>query len=97
MIVIRCPHCQVERHEDELFYGGEALPPRPSDPLQLSDPEWTGRLFFRSNPEGAVIEDWCCAAGCGHWFRVRRCTASHAILDVAPPPAMPVPLPEFSS
>ena len=93
MLVIRCPHCDTDRHEEELLCGGAALPPRPADPSRVSDADWAERLHVRPNPEGPVIEDWCCAAGCGHWFRVRRCTASHAILDTAPPADLPVDAP----
>lgn len=83
MITIRCPYCGEERHEEELAYGGEAEIPRPLDPEMASDDTWTEYLYFRTNPKGVHEEQWCCAAGCGQWFKVARDTVSHEVLKVA--------------
>jgi sarcosine oxidase subunit delta len=37
---------------------------------------------MRTNPKGVHLEQWCCAAGCGQWFKVARDTVSHAVLEV---------------
>jgi sarcosine oxidase subunit delta len=34
---------------------------------------------MRNNPKGLLVEQWCCAAGCGQWFRVERDTVSHRV------------------
>ena len=52
MIVIRCPYCKEERHEEELTFGGEAEIVRAIDPEKASDEEWTEYLYFRTNPKG---------------------------------------------
>jgi sarcosine oxidase subunit delta len=84
MIVIRCPYCREERTEEELRYGGEAEILRPTPPEDASDAEWTEYLYFRSNPRGLHQERWCCAAGCGQWFKVSRDTLGHEVLEVVP-------------
>ena len=38
---------------------------------------------MRTNPKGWRDEQWCCEAGCGQWFKVRRHSVSHAIETVA--------------
>ena len=81
MIVIRCPYCLEQRSEVELTYGGEAGIARPS-PEGASDEEWTEYLFMRANLKGAHAEQWCCAAGCGQWFKVVRHTVTHEISAV---------------
>lgn len=82
MIVINCPYCGQDRHEEELTYGGEAEIIRPVDPATVSDETWTDYLYFRNNPKGIHHEQWCCSAGCGQWFKVARDTVSHAVLEV---------------
>ncbi|SNT75599.1 sarcosine oxidase subunit delta [Paracoccus seriniphilus] len=82
MIVINCPYCGQDRHEEELTYGGEAEIIRPVDPTTVSDETWTDYLYFRNNPKGIHHEQWCCSAGCGQWFKVARDTVSHAVLEV---------------
>jgi sarcosine oxidase subunit delta len=81
MIVIRCPYCQELRTEEELTYGGEAGVARP-DPDKASDIEWTDYLFMRRNPKGMHQEQWCCAAGCGQWFKVVRHTVTHEVTEI---------------
>ena len=82
MIIIECPYCRESRVEDELRYGGEANIQRAIDPTTVSDEVWTDYLFIRTNPKGWRDEQWCCEAGCGQWFKVRRHSVSHAIENV---------------
>jgi sarcosine oxidase subunit delta len=79
MIIIRCPYCGEIRSEEELVYGGEADVIRPLDPDAVTDEQWTDYLFMRNNAKGLSVEQWCCAAGCGQWFKVQRDTVSHRI------------------
>jgi heterotetrameric sarcosine oxidase delta subunit len=89
MLRIECPHCGL-RDENEYAFGGEAHLERP--PLEASDAEWTGYLFFRRNPLGVHAERWRHARGCGQWFNLLRHTMSHEVLAVYrmgdPPPAI---------
>ncbi|HEY3537302.1 MAG TPA: sarcosine oxidase subunit delta [Trinickia sp.] len=82
MIVIRCPHCNELRSEEELTYGGEADVTRPLDPEAVTNDQWTDYLFMRDNPKGEIVEQWCCAAGCGQWFKAERDTVTHQIGNV---------------
>ena len=82
MLVICCPYCHEDRHEEELRYGGEADLVRPADPAQQSDEAWTNYLYMRTNTKGVHYEQWCCANGCGQWFKVARHTVSHAIIEI---------------
>ena len=82
MIVIQCPYCGQDRHEEELTYGGEAEVIRPLEPEIASDADWTEYLYFRDNPKGILYEQWCCSGGCGQWFKVARDTVSHRVLEV---------------
>lgn len=82
MIVIACPYCHEERVEDELLYGGEADVVRASDPAKQSDAEWTEYLYMRTNTKGVHFEQWCCAAGCGQWFKVARHTVTHKVTEI---------------
>lgn len=82
MIIVRCPYCHEQRTEEELTYGGEADIARPLEPGSVSDQQWTEYLFMRSNPKGLLAEQWCCAFGCGQWFKVRRDSVTHEIHEV---------------
>jgi sarcosine oxidase subunit delta len=82
MIIIRCPYCCEHRTEEELTYGGEDNITRAQEPESVSDEQWTEYLFMRSNPKGLLSEQWCCAFGCGQWFKVRRDSLTHEIHDV---------------
>jgi len=81
MLLINCPYCGP-RDEHEFSYGGEAHIVRPKQPEKLSDEEWAGYLFLRTNPKGAHRERWCHAHGCRRWFNVERDTLSHKIVAV---------------
>ena len=82
MIVIRCPYCLEQKTEEELNYGGEANIVRASTAQHESNTSWTDYLFMRLNPKGVVIEHWCCAFGCGQWFKARRHTETHEVTAV---------------
>jgi sarcosine oxidase, subunit delta len=79
MILIRCPYCHEQRTEEELTYGGEADIARAAEPESVSDQQWAEYLFMRSNPKGLLAEQWCCAFGCGQWFKVHRDLVTHQI------------------
>lgn len=78
MLSIDCPHCGP-RAESEFGYGGEGGIARPAAPDTLTDAQWGDYLFFRTNPKGALHEQWCHVHGCGRWFNVLRDTATHRI------------------
>lgn len=82
MIIIRCPYCREHRTEEEMIYGGETEIARPLEPEKVSDLQWTEYLFMRMNPKGLLGEQWCCAFGCGQWFKVRRDSVTHEIREV---------------
>ncbi len=80
MLLIECPWCGP-RDESEFSYGGEAHIVRP-DPDAASDEEWAAYLFYRKNPRGDHLEQWCHASGCRRWFNVRRDTMTYEISGV---------------
>lgn len=82
MIVIQCPYCGQERHEEELISGGEAEVVRATDPTEVSDETWSEYLYFRTNPKGFHQEQWCCSSGCGQWFKVARHTVTHEVIEI---------------
>ena len=81
MFLIRCPWCG-ERDQAEFAYGGEAHMSRPAPSGTLSDAEWAGYLFLRTNPKGVHAERWNHQAGCRRWFNMARNTATDDILAV---------------
>jgi heterotetrameric sarcosine oxidase delta subunit len=81
MLLIECPWCGP-RDEIEFTYGGEAHRVRPRDPSTLSDAEWAGFLFMRTNTKGAHKERWNHSHGCRRWFNVERDTVSYRITKV---------------
>lgn len=91
MIILQCPYCHELRTEQELRYGGETGILRPADPAKASDEEWTDYLYMRPNPKAQIDEQWCCAAGCGQWFKVRRDGVTHAVYAIV---RSDLPLPE---
>lgn len=84
MLLIKCPWCG-DRAQIEFSYGGDALVSRPNDPESVSAEDWCDYVYLRDNPRGAHTEYWQHVAGCRRWFKVRRDTLSHAILDVGKP------------
>lgn len=79
MLLIPCPFCG-EREEIEFSYGGEAGVAYPADPSALTDEEWAGWLFVRSNPKGRFAERWVHTQGCRRWFSLLRDTVTHEIV-----------------
>lgn len=73
MLLIRCPWCG-DRPEVEFRHAGEAHIARPADPAMLTDAEWAGFLYERSNPRGAYRERWRHSHGCGRFFNALRHT-----------------------
>lgn len=78
MLFIDCPWCG-QRDESEFSYGGEAELVRPEGEKEISDVEWANYLFFRKNPRGSHLEQWCHSYGCRRWFNVDRDTVSYRI------------------
>ena len=81
MLLIECPWCG-DRDESEFTYGGEAHVIRPESPESVTDEQWADYLFFRKNPKGDHLEQWCHASGCRRWFNVRRDTVTYEIKQV---------------
>ncbi len=48
----------------------------------MSDAEWAGYVFLRTNPKGVHAERWNHQAGCRRWFNMLRNTATDDILAV---------------
>lgn len=100
MFLIECPWCG-KRDLSEFSYGGEAHITRPADSENMSDEEWAGFVFMRTNPKGLFAERWNHASGCRRWFNMLRNTATDDILGVyrigeKPPKVTPI-LPETPS
>jgi heterotetrameric sarcosine oxidase delta subunit len=76
MLVLPCPNCG--RRSVEEFRYAEI----PTVPASITDPDAADldRGFFRSNPEGEVVERWFHEYGCRRWFTVRRDTRTDSIL-----------------
>jgi sarcosine oxidase subunit delta len=69
MLLIPCPYCGP-RDQTEFTCGGDATVPR------------DGTVhFLRDNPRGPLDEYWHHSAGCRTWFRIRRDTLTHEILE----------------
>lgn len=81
MFLIRCPYCG-ERDMSEFATGGEAHIARPQESAAMSDPDWAGYVFHRTNPKGIFAERWNHQAGCRRWFNMLRNTATDDILAV---------------
>ena len=82
MLLIPCPWCGP-RAQIEFTYGGDATLKRP--PPDAPSASWLEFVYLRDNPAGLHDELWQHSAGCRQWFRVRRDTRTHEILDSAPP------------
>jgi heterotetrameric sarcosine oxidase delta subunit len=78
MLLITCPYCGP-RDEIEFSWGGDTDVRRPD--LACTDQEWGAYLFERRNTRGVNDERWLHAAGCRQWFRVRRSSITHEILE----------------
>jgi methylglutamate dehydrogenase subunit B len=80
MMLILCPWCGP-RNQIEFIYGGDATPRRPAPDAPES--AWVDYVYLRENPCGPHDELWYHSAGCLSWFRVRRDTRTHQILESA--------------
>jgi sarcosine oxidase subunit delta len=69
MLLIPCPHCGP-RDQAEFTCGGDATVPRDG-----------AAHFLRDNPRGPLDEHWHHSAGCRTWFRIRRDTLTHEIME----------------
>jgi heterotetrameric sarcosine oxidase delta subunit len=77
MIQINCPNCGP-RNSQEFRYGGE-YNPRPTQPIDASEGEWTNYLFLQENKLGVQKEWWYHRAGCGLWFLAERHTKTNQV------------------
>lgn len=83
MLLVHCPYCGP-RPELEFRCGGEAHIARPADASQLTDEQWAGFLFFRTNPKGLHAERWLHIHGCQRWFNAVRDTVSDRFQQTFP-------------
>ncbi len=79
MLLIPCPWCG-NRAESEFRCAGQAKPPR-REFVEKSDEAWLEYLYLSENRRGVLEENWCHEKGCGEWFKLRRHTATHEIVD----------------
>lgn len=96
MFVINCPHCGP-RDQSEFTYGGEAHVARPAKSEDMTDAEWAGFVFMRTNTKGLFAERWWHATGCRKFFNMLRNTATdeiHAVYRIGEePPKVEADLP----
>ncbi len=76
MLLIRCPYCEEERPETEFRGAGEAHIARPANMAEISDEEFEGYFFIRTNPRGLHFERWRHMHGCGRFFNAARDTVT---------------------
>ena len=82
MLLITCPWCG-DRAQTEFTYRGDATVERPAPSDSKED--WYDFVHTRDNPRGEHVEWWHHTAGCRKWFKVRRNTWTHEVIDSAPP------------
>ena len=80
MLNIFCPHCGM-RSQNEFSYGGDATVKRPELNKEVSDQEWDTFVYYRKNPRGNHLELWHHISGCRQWFKAKRNTATHEIIE----------------
>jgi heterotetrameric sarcosine oxidase delta subunit len=88
MILLPCPNCGP-RNVQEFRYGGE-YNPRPQNPDQTEEDEWTDYVYMRANTLGVQKEWWYHRAGCELWFLAERHTLTHEVITTytwSPPAA----------
>ena len=76
MLLIHCPYCEEERPELEFRNGGEAHIARSGQLATVSDDDFEGYFFIRSNTKGTVFERWRHLHGCGRFFNAVRDTVT---------------------
>jgi len=77
MLLLACPNCGP-RNVNEFRFGGE-YNPRPLNPVETDDPQWSDYLFMRPNRAGLQTEWWYHRHGCGLWFLAERDTRTSEI------------------
>ena len=80
MLEIKCPYCG-KRSQNEFAYGGDATIKRPKLNTEVSDEEWDTFVYYRKNPRGDHLELWQHISGCRKWFKAKRNTATHEIIE----------------
>jgi sarcosine oxidase subunit delta len=75
MLLITCPYCGV-RPELEFRNMGEAHIARPAFAEGLTDEQWEGFLYVRSNTKGLLAERWRHVHGCARFFNAVRHTVT---------------------
>ena len=80
MLEIKCPYCG-KRSQNEFAYGGDATIKRPELNKEVSDQVWDTFVYYRKNPRGDHLELWHHISGCRQWFKAKRNTATHEIID----------------
>ena len=80
MLYIKCPFCGY-RSQKEFAYGGDATIKRPELNKEVSDHEWDSFVYYRKNPRGDHLELWHHISGCRQWFKAKRNTATHEIIE----------------
>lgn len=77
MILIECPHCG-KRNQQEFRYGGE-YNPRPAQPLETNDRDWSDYVYMRDNKLAVQTEWWYHRSGCQTWFLAERHTKTNVV------------------
>ncbi len=70
-----------KRSQNEFAYGGDATVKRRELNKEVSDEEWDTFVYYRKNPRGNHLELWHHISGCRQWFKAKRNTATHEIID----------------
>ena len=80
MLHIKCPYCGM-RSQNEFSYGGDATVKRPELNKEVTDKEWDKLVYLRKSPRGKHVELWHHISGCRQWFKAKRNTATHEIIE----------------
>lgn len=77
MLLLTCPNCGA-RNASEFRYGGE-VNPRPKNPAEVAEDDWTEYIYMRKNKMGFQTEWWYHRAGCQLWFLAERHTRTNEV------------------
>jgi len=80
MLLIHCPYCEEDRPELEFRHAGEAHLVRSPTMSEISEEDFEGYFFIRSNPKGIIYERWRHIHGCARFFNAVRDTVSDKFL-----------------